>query len=316
MPDRPAQNNNLNVTPNSTIDAAGVHTFRTGNNFNTFPHLGEIGFSVKNVGDDVTVTDYKLVDVAQSSKRTLFDSTTATNYGIFSSLPNSGITTTGNTIRVRPTAAAQLGPKYADPSHTGQTQVRSEFRLNTSKDIDKARLYVTAQGAYEMFINGDRVSEDYLNPGMSTFAKTLNYNTYDVTDMLDNGSNAVGALLGAGFYTGHMTFTPNNKDMFGENEALLAKMVVTYDDGTTQTVVTDPVDVEGLHRRPQPLRRQLPGRHLRRQQGSQHRRLDDHQLHQREAQQVGCRPTWSRSSRSSTRRSSPARTARCERSSG
>ena len=189
---RPAQNNNLNVTPNSTIDAAGVHTFRTGNNFNTFPHLGEIGFSVKNVGDDVTVTDYKLVDVAQSSKRTLFDSTTPTNYGIFSALPNSGITTTGSTIQVRPTAAAQLGPKYADPSHTGQTQVRSEFRLNTSKDIDKARLYVTAQGAYEMFINGDRVSEDYLNPGMSTFAKTLNYNTYDVTEMLDNGSNAVG----------------------------------------------------------------------------------------------------------------------------
>ena len=37
-----------------------------------------------------------------------------------------------------------------------------------------------------------------------------------------------------------MTFTPNNKDMFGENEALLARMVVTYDDGTTQTVVTDP----------------------------------------------------------------------------
>ncbi|WP_165355057.1 family 78 glycoside hydrolase catalytic domain [Nocardioides oleivorans] len=237
---RPAQNNNLNVTPNSTIDSAGVHTFRTGNNFNTFPNLDEVGFSVKNVGDDVTVTDYKIVDVAQSSKRTLFDSTTPTSYGIFSALPSSGITTTGNAIRVRPTAAAQLGPKYADPSHTGQTQVRSEFRLNTSKDIAKARLYVTAQGAYEMFINGDRVSEDYLNPGMSTFAKTLNYNAYDVTGMLDNGSNAMGAMLGAGFYTGHMTFTPGNKDMFGENEALLAKMVVTYADGTTQTVVTDP----------------------------------------------------------------------------
>ena len=237
---RPAQNNNLNVTPNSTIDSAGLHTFRTGNNFNTFPNLDEIGFSVKNVGDDVTITDYKLVDVAQSSKRTLFDSTTPTNYSIFSASPNSGITTTSNTIRVRPTSAGQLGPKYADPSHTGQTQVRSEFRLSTSKDIEKARLYVTAQGAFEMFLNGDRVSDDYLNPGMSTFAKTLNYNAYDVTDMLDNGSNAAGALLGAGFYTGHMTFTPNNKDMFGENEALLAKMVVTYDDGTTQTVVTDP----------------------------------------------------------------------------
>ena len=112
---RPAQNNNLNVTPNSTIDAAGVHTFRTGNNFNTFPHLGEIGFSVKNVGDDVTVTDYKLVDVAQSSKRTLFDSTTPTNYGIFSALANSGITTTGNTIRVRPDGRGPARPEVRRP---------------------------------------------------------------------------------------------------------------------------------------------------------------------------------------------------------
>jgi alpha-L-rhamnosidase len=237
---RPAATNNLNVSPNSTINDAQAHNFVTGNNYNTFPHLGQVGFSVKNVGDDVTVTDYKVVDVAQSSKRTLFDSTTSANYGIFTSLPSSGITATGNTISIKPTAAGQLGPKFADPSHTGQTQVRSEFRLDTGKDIDKARLYVTAQGAYEMFLNGDRVSEDYLNPGMATYAKTLNYHTYDVTDMLDNGTNAVGALLGPGFYTGNMTFTPNNKDMFGENEALLAKMVVSYEDGTTQTVVTDP----------------------------------------------------------------------------
>jgi alpha-L-rhamnosidase len=237
---RPAATNNLNVSPNSTINDAQVHSFVTGNNYNTFPHLGEVGFAVKNVGDDVTLTDYRIVDVAQSSKRTLFDSTTSANYGIFTSLPSSGMTTTGNAIRINPTVAGQLGPKYADPSHTGQTQVRSEFRLSPAKDIDKARLYITAQGAYEIFLNGDRVSEDYLNPGMSTYAKTLNYHTYDVTDMLGNGTNAVGALLGPGFYTGNMTFTPNNKDMFGENEALLARMVVTYEDGTTQTVVTDP----------------------------------------------------------------------------
>lgn len=237
---RPASMNNLNVSPNSTINDALVHNFVTGNNYNTFPHLNEIGFSVKNVGDEVTVTDYKLVDVGQSAKRTVFDSTTAADYGIFTGLPDSGITAAGNEITIKPTAGDELGPKYADPSHTGQTQVRSEFRLNPAKDIAKARMYVTAQGAYEMFINGDRVSEDYLNPGMATYAKTLNYHTYDVTEMLDNGTNAVGALLGPGFYTGNMTFSPNNYNMFGDNEALLAKMAVTYEDGSTQTVVTNP----------------------------------------------------------------------------
>lgn len=239
-PDRPAATNNLNVSPNSTINDAGVHTFATGGNYNTFPNLNSVGFSVKSVGDDVTVTDYKIVDVGQSAKRTLFDSTTGANYGIFTALPSSGITANGNAIRVNPTAAGQLGPKYADPSYGAQTHVRSEFRLDPNKDIAKARMYVTAQGAYEMFINGERMSDDYLNPGMATYAKTLNYHTYDVTDMLSSGSNAIGALLGPGFWSGMMTFTGSNYNMFGDSEALLARMVVTYADGTTETVVTDP----------------------------------------------------------------------------
>lgn len=239
-PNRPATTNNLNVSPYSTVNDAGVHTFSTGGNYNTYPHLNSVGFSVKNVGDDVTVSDYKIVDIGQSGKRTLFDGATGAKYGIFSSLANSGITAADNKITIKPTAPAQLGPKYADPSSGAQTHLRSEFRLSPSKDIAKARLYVTAQGAYEMFFNGKRVSDDYLNPGMATYAKTLHYNTYDVTDLLDNGTNAVGALLGPGFWTGYMTFTSNNYNMFGDSEALLAKTVVTYTDGSTETIVTDP----------------------------------------------------------------------------
>ncbi|MBM7519369.1 family 78 glycoside hydrolase catalytic domain [Nocardioides nitrophenolicus] len=237
---RPGALNNLNVSPNSTIDGAGTHTMVTGGNYNTFPNLNSVGFSVKNVGDDVTITDYRIVDVGQSAKRTLFDATTGANYGIFTSLPNAGITATGNTIRINPTTPAQVGPRYADPSYGAQTQLRSEFRVDPAKDIAKARLYVTAQGAYEMHINGERVSDDYLNPGMATYAKTLPYQTYDVTDLLANGTNAVGAMLGPGFWSGMMTFTGSNYNMFGDSEALLARMVITFADGSTQTVVTNP----------------------------------------------------------------------------
>lgn len=237
---RPASTNNLNVSPYSTIDDDGVHSFETGNNYNTFPHLNEVGFAVNNVGDDVTVSDYRMIDVGQSARRTLFDGTTGPGYEIFADLPDSGITATEDSLRINPTAEEQLGPKYADPSHGAQTQVRTEFRTDPAKDIAEAKMYVTAQGGYEMFINGDRMSDDYMNPGMSTFAKTLTYHTYDVTDMVDSGSNAVGALLGPGFYTGNMTFSPNNYNMFGDTEALLAKMVVTYADGTTDTIITNP----------------------------------------------------------------------------
>lgn len=239
-PNRPAATDNLDVTPNSTIDEDGNHSFVTGNNYNTFPHLNSVGFSVNEVGDDVDVTDYRVTDVGQSAGRTLFDSTTEADYEIFTDLPDSGITSDENVIRVNPIAEEQLGPKYADPSYGAQTQLRTEFSTDPAKDIAKARMYVTAQGAYEMFINGERMGEDYLNPGMSTFAKTLTYHTYDVTDMLADGANALGALLGPGFWTGHMTFTPTNYNMFGDSEALLAKLVVTYADGSTETVVTDP----------------------------------------------------------------------------
>ncbi|MEE6294406.1 family 78 glycoside hydrolase catalytic domain [Georgenia wangjunii] len=237
-PNRPADTENLDVTPNSIINAEGEHNFVTGNNYNTFPHLNEIGFSVENVGDDVTITDYRLVDVGQSRDRVLFDSTTGPGYDVFADLP--GITTSDDEIRVNPTAEEELGPNYADPTYGAQTQVRTEFSTDPDKDIADARIYVTAQGGYEMFINGERMSEDYMNPGMATFAKTLPYHTYDVTDMLSDGTNAVGALLGPGFWTGHMTFSPDNYNTFGETEALLARMVVTYDDGSTQTIVTDP----------------------------------------------------------------------------
>lgn len=239
-PNRPADTRNLDVTPNSTIDEAGVHDFVTGNNYNTFPHLNSVGFAVNNVGDDVTITDYKMIDVGQSAKRTLFDHTTEADYGIFTDLPDSGITADGNQIRVNPTAEAELGAKYADPSYGAQTHLRTEFRTHPGKAVADARMYVTAQGAYEMFINGERMSNDYMNPGMSTFAKTLTYHTYDVTHMLSRGRNAMGALLGPGFWTGNMTFRPSNYNMFGDSEALLARMVVTYQDGSTDTVVTDP----------------------------------------------------------------------------
>ncbi len=237
-PDRPAAMNNLNVSPNSTINAEGVHNFVTGNNYNSFPNLNDVGFSVKNVGDDVTVGNYRFIDVGQSAKRVLFNGTTEADYSIFASIPDSGITATEESIQIHPVNDAQLGPKYADPSHGAQTNLRTQFNL--AKDVAKARMYITAQGGYEMFINGERMSEDYMNPGMSTFAKTLPYHTYDVTDMLAQGDNAIGALLGQGFFTGFMSFTPNNYNMFGDNEALLAKLVVTYTDGTTETIVTNP----------------------------------------------------------------------------
>lgn len=205
---------------------------KAGNNFNTFPNLNSIGFFASK-GEKVVFTDYKLMNIGQGKKAPLFDSGTGATYSIFNEMK--GVSVKGNQITVE---GQTFG--YADPSHYGSlSMLRTEFNTELKK-ISRAKMYITAMGAYEMFINGKRVGEDWFNPGMSQYRETLNYHAYDVTHLINNGKNAVGAILGPGFYTGYMSFTPSNYNFFGDTEALLAKLVITYEDGSQKLIVTNP----------------------------------------------------------------------------
>lgn len=227
---RQNQNNRGMKTPvmNTMITPLG----KAGNNFNTFPNLNSIGFFASK-GEKVVFTDYQLMNIGQGKKTPLFNSETGATYTIFNNMK--GVSVKGNQITVE---GQTFG--YTDPSHYGSlSMLRTEFNLE-SKKISKAKMYITAMGAYEMFINGKPVSEDWFNPGMSQYRETLNYHAYDVTRLIRNGENAVGAILGPGFYTGYMSFTPGNYNFFGDTEALLAKLVITYEDGSQKLIVTNP----------------------------------------------------------------------------
>jgi len=65
--------------------------------------------------------------------------------------------------------------------------------------VTAARLYVTALGSYRMFINGARVGQDVLTPDFTDYAKRVLYQTYDVTNLLASGQNAVAGILGYGW---------------------------------------------------------------------------------------------------------------------
>ena len=95
----------------------------------------------------------------------------------------------------------------------------------------RAKLYVTAMGAYELFMNGKRVGEDWFAPGNSQYREVLGYYAYDVTELLADGDNCIAARLNPGWYTGYMTFTMPNYNFFGDYEALLARLVISYEDG-------------------------------------------------------------------------------------
>ena len=84
--------------------------------------------------------------------------------------------------------------------------VRREFGLG--RPVRRARLYATARGLYELSVNGARVGDDVLAPGWTDYRKRIQYQTYDVTDLLREGPNALGAILGDGWYAGFVGFDP------------------------------------------------------------------------------------------------------------
>ncbi|MCB0044490.1 MAG: glycoside hydrolase family 78 protein [Caldilineaceae bacterium] len=115
--------------------------------------------------------------------------------------------------------------------------LRREFELGDA--IQSARLYVTAFGVYEAYINGRPVGDQVLAPGWTVYDRRLRYQTFDVTDLLQSGANVVGAIVGDGWYRGRFGFGGGRMNIYGDKPALLAQLEVTYADGTTERIVTD-----------------------------------------------------------------------------
>src|SRR4030095_14700845 len=80
--------------------------------------------------------------------------------------------------------------------------LRKEFSLG--KAVSSARLYVTALGIHEVEINGKHVADYVFAPGRTEYRKRVPYHTFDVTNLLKSGTNAIGAILGDGWYCGHL----------------------------------------------------------------------------------------------------------------
>jgi alpha-L-rhamnosidase len=115
--------------------------------------------------------------------------------------------------------------------------LRREFAVRAG--VARARLYITSQGVYEALINGAVVGDHVLAPGWTSYNHRLRYQTFDVTTMLREGPNAIGAMLGDGWYRGRLSFGGGRRNIYGDRLALLAQLEITYADGTTERVVTD-----------------------------------------------------------------------------
>jgi len=104
--------------------------------------------------------------------------------------------------------------------------------------IARARVYVTSHGLYELFINGHRVGDELMAPGWTSYNHRLQYQTYDVTNLLNDGRNAMGAVLGDGWYRGIVGFAGAHEH-YGNRLALLCQLEVTYQDGHREIIGSD-----------------------------------------------------------------------------
>jgi len=113
--------------------------------------------------------------------------------------------------------------------------LRKEFTVERS--VRQARLYITALGLYEASINGQPVGDAALTPGWTEYHKRVEYLVYDVTEQLRTGANAIGVILGDGWFCGHVAWW--GRQIYGEAPRLLAQLVIHYENGETHYVPTD-----------------------------------------------------------------------------
>jgi alpha-L-rhamnosidase len=113
---------------------------------------------------------------------------------------------------------------------------RKEFQV--AKSIKNARVYVTSHGFYELHLNGKKVGDQVLTPGWTSYGKRLQYQVYDVTGMLLKGNNAIGAVLGDGWYRGTLAWG-NNWAVYGKTLGLLLQLKITFSDGSETLILSD-----------------------------------------------------------------------------
>ena len=109
--------------------------------------------------------------------------------------------------------------------------------FDVAKPVARARLFTTALGLHDTYLNGARVGVERLDPGWTEYTKRLQYRGYDVTGAIRSGRNALGAVIGNGWFSGNIGFAGSQR--YGTSPWYSAQLVIQYTDGTSTTVSTD-----------------------------------------------------------------------------
>ena len=136
-------------------------------------------------------------------------------------------------------SASWITPAILDPLDRPAPSpfIRRTF-TTAPRAVAHARLYVTSAGVHRIHLNGEVVGNHVLAPGWSSYTNRIRYDTHDVTSLITGGDNVIGAVVADGWWRGFLKWDML-RNVYGERIGLLAQLEITYDDGSTDVVVTD-----------------------------------------------------------------------------
>ena len=202
-----------------------------GHDYISFPMLADIGFKTRPY-QKAFFSDLKIKNKREPNN-TLFEENLMEYNGIFSktTIVENAYFIGGNQQQIT----------LANPSKNAVPHLRTTFQKE-SKKIVKARIYATARGIYQLYLNGNLISHELFNPGFTQYNKTHRYQTYDITDLLEN-ENVLGVLLAEGWWSGNITYSGENYwNFFGDRQSFLGQIIITYEDGSEQIITSNTKD--------------------------------------------------------------------------
>ncbi len=111
--------------------------------------------------------------------------------------------------------------------------------FDISSRIHHARIYFYGLGLYELYLNGQKVGDEYLKPGYHSYDCRMEYQTFDVGELLVEGENEIEVLLGEGWYKGRFGFDGDYYNLYGDRKKCIGELRLTYEDGSTECIGTD-----------------------------------------------------------------------------
>lgn len=121
-------------------------------------------------------------------------------------------------------------------SNESAVYLRKEMAL--PKKVESVYCAASAFGLYQLFVNGRRVKDYHLTPGWTSYKHHLMYQVYDLTDLMNEGLNTIGAILGSGWYKGSFGFV-RTEGLYGDATGFICELHVKYSDGSVETIGTD-----------------------------------------------------------------------------